>query len=186
MDDSRRARLGKLRWHCRRALLELDLVFQRYWERTGDDIDEETEAALARLLEMEDHDLWDLVSGRRETADPQLNGMVERLIRMLKEQCAHRHRFESQCHALRPIGDWIQFYNHRRPHQALGKKTPAEAHALAARAVLKPMGHCFPVWGSPQQRGEFHLFLRAAGRSRFFSGKEGDFALALFVMVGCS
>lgn len=63
---------------------------------------------------------------------PQQNGMVERVIRTLKEQCAHRHRFESQQHANRVIGDWIQFYNHRRPHQALGMKTPAEAYALAA------------------------------------------------------
>ena len=30
------------------------------------------------------------------------------------------------------IGDWIGFYNHQRPHQALGMKTPAEAYALAA------------------------------------------------------
>ncbi|WP_343653032.1 integrase core domain-containing protein [Herbaspirillum sp.] len=30
------------------------------------------------------------------------------------------------------IGDWIGFYNYRRPHQALGMKTPAEAFALAA------------------------------------------------------
>jgi putative transposase len=50
----------------------------------------------------------------------------------LKEQCAHRHRFETQQHAMRVIADWIQFYNHRRPHQALGMKTPAEAYALAA------------------------------------------------------
>jgi putative transposase len=63
---------------------------------------------------------------------PQQNGMVERVIRTLKEQCAHRHRFESQQHASRVISDWIQFYNHRRPHQALGMKTPAEAYALAA------------------------------------------------------
>ena len=63
---------------------------------------------------------------------PQQNGMVERLIRTLKEQCAHRHRFETLQHAMRVIGDWIGFYNHRRPHQALGMKTPAEAYALAA------------------------------------------------------
>ncbi|WP_434063299.1 integrase core domain-containing protein [Gemmobacter denitrificans] len=35
-------------------------------------------------------------------------------------------------HASRAIGDWISFYNHRRPHQALDMKTPAEAFALAA------------------------------------------------------
>lgn len=32
---------------------------------------------------------------------PQQNGMAERVIRTLKEQCVHRHRFESQTHALR-------------------------------------------------------------------------------------
>lgn len=63
---------------------------------------------------------------------PQQNGMVERVIRTLKEQCAHRHRFETIQHASRVVGDWIRFYNHRRPHQALGMKTPAEAFALAA------------------------------------------------------
>lgn len=63
---------------------------------------------------------------------PQQNGMVERVIRTLKEQCVHRHRFETQQHAMRVIADWIQFYNHRRPHQALRMKTPAEAYALAA------------------------------------------------------
>lgn len=46
------------------------------------------------------------------------------MIRTLKEQCVHRHRFESQQHAMRVIADWIRFYNHRRPHQALGMKTP--------------------------------------------------------------
>lgn len=60
------------------------------------------------------------------------NGMVERVIRTLKEQCVHRHRFESLQHASQVIGDWIVFYNTRRPHQALGMKTPAEAYALAA------------------------------------------------------
>ena len=34
----------------------------------------------------------------------------------LKEQCVHRHRFESIQHATRVIGDWISFYNRKRPH----------------------------------------------------------------------
>lgn len=63
---------------------------------------------------------------------PQQNGMVERVIRSLKEQCVHRHRFETLQHASRVIGDWIHFYNHQRPHQALKMKTPAQAFALAA------------------------------------------------------
>ena len=56
---------------------------------------------------------------------PQQNGMVERLIRTIKEQCVHRYRFETIQHASRVLGDWITFYNNLRPHQALGMKTPA-------------------------------------------------------------
>lgn len=63
---------------------------------------------------------------------PQQNGMVERVIRMLEEQYVHRHRLETLQHACRVIADWIQFYNHRRPHQTLKMKTSAEAFALAA------------------------------------------------------
>ncbi len=63
---------------------------------------------------------------------PEQNGLVERVIRTLKDQCVHRQRFESLQHASRAIADWIHFYNHQRPHQALGMKTPAEAYALAA------------------------------------------------------
>ncbi|MHA6911335.1 integrase core domain-containing protein [Ralstonia pseudosolanacearum] len=44
----------------------------------------------------------------------------------------HRHRFETLQHAGGVIADRIQFYNHRRPHQAQKMKTPAEAFALAA------------------------------------------------------
>ncbi|MEM9043465.1 MAG: integrase core domain-containing protein [Pseudomonadota bacterium] len=57
--------------------------------------------------------------------------MMERLIRSLKEQCVHRQRFESLAHANHAIGDWIQLYNHQRPHQVPDMKTPTEACKLA-------------------------------------------------------
>lgn len=81
MNEQQRVRNQKLRWHCRRALLELDIVFTRFWAQVGDELDDASAAALERLLEMEDHDLWELVSGRAGTDDPQMKGLVERLRR---------------------------------------------------------------------------------------------------------
>lgn len=59
---------------------------------------------------------------------PEQNGLMERAIRSVKEQCVHRHRFETLQHASRVIGDWIGFYNQRRPHQALGMNTPEQTY----------------------------------------------------------
>ncbi len=65
---------------------------------------------------------------------PEINGAqtAHTVIRTLKEQCVHRQRFDSIQHATRAIGDWISFYNNRRPHQVLAMRTPAEAFRLAA------------------------------------------------------
>ena len=82
MNDAKRARINRLKWHCRRALLELDLVFQRFWSRYENTLDEQTESDMRKLLALEDHDLWDLVSGREETRDPQMKRMVT-LLRQL-------------------------------------------------------------------------------------------------------
>ena len=79
MSEDRRARINRLKWHCRRSMLELDLVFDHFWEDHGDTLDVVGEAALARLLELEDHELWALVSGRQVSDDPQLVAMIARL-----------------------------------------------------------------------------------------------------------
>lgn len=63
---------------------------------------------------------------------PQQNGMIERFIRTIKEQCVYHHRFESVRHAERIISDWIKFYNEKRPHQSLGMKSPEESFKLVA------------------------------------------------------
>ena len=39
---------------------------------------------------------------------PQQNGMVERLIRTIKEQCVYHHRFKKIRHAERTLADWIR------------------------------------------------------------------------------
>jgi putative transposase len=59
---------------------------------------------------------------------PEQNGLMERAIRSVKEQCVHRHRFETLQHASRVLGDWIGFYNQRRRHQALGMNNPEQTY----------------------------------------------------------
>jgi putative transposase len=75
---------------------------------------------------------------------PEQIGMVERVIRTIKEQCVHRQRFETLQHASRVLGDWIRFYNQKLQHQALKMKTPNqpfEMFRLAASPEQKLMGH---------------------------------------------
>ena len=76
MQDLQRIRTERLRWHSRRALLEIDLVMQRFWQHQPGLLEEEKASLLERLLEMEDHDLWELLSGRRDCDDPALQTMV--------------------------------------------------------------------------------------------------------------
>ena len=63
----------RLKWKCRRGLLELDLVLGRYLQRYPED------AGLDALLELPDNDLWDIVSGRSDRFDGNLSGIVARL-----------------------------------------------------------------------------------------------------------
>ncbi len=63
----------KLKWKCRRGLLELDLVLGRYL--AAGNLDPE----LSELLDMPDNDLWDIVVGRREDYQPHMREVVARL-----------------------------------------------------------------------------------------------------------
>ena len=71
--------LERLKWRSRRGLLELDLVFDRFWKDSGGTLPYPDVQAMERLLELPDNDLLDLVMGRAEIADEQLRGLVGRL-----------------------------------------------------------------------------------------------------------
>jgi antitoxin CptB len=70
------ADLRRLRWRCRRGMLENDLVLARFLERYAADLDGERLAQLNALLEYGDNELWDLLSGRAECADPHLAAVL--------------------------------------------------------------------------------------------------------------
>jgi antitoxin CptB len=76
MDSTMR---NRLRWRCRRGMLENDLILARFLDARGDAITEQEVAALDILLEMSDNELWDLLSGREEPADAAVAPLLERL-----------------------------------------------------------------------------------------------------------
>ncbi|WP_286164014.1 IS3 family transposase [Loktanella sp. PT4BL] len=53
------------------------------------------------------------------------NIFVERLWRSLKYECVYLHAWETGSEAKSGIRKWIDFYNQKRPHSALGGKPPA-------------------------------------------------------------
>ena len=80
-----RLELNRLRWRCRRGMLENDLVLARFLDVRGDGVSEDEIAALDRLLELGDNELWDLLSGRQESAD----GAVAPLLKALRAVLAY-------------------------------------------------------------------------------------------------
>ena len=67
----------RLRWKCRRGLLELDLVLERFLDRKAEAFDSETLDLLNELLDYPDNDLWDIVNGRSEEYAPRHRPLVE-------------------------------------------------------------------------------------------------------------
>jgi antitoxin CptB len=70
------AKQSRLKWKCRRGLLELDLVLQEF---VANRMEENELNALNDLLDMEDNDLWDIVSGRSDRFDARHEGIVARI-----------------------------------------------------------------------------------------------------------
>ena len=67
---------NRLKWKCRRGLLELDLVLRDFVEKR---LEEKDVNELSELLDLEDNDLWAIVSGRSDGFDARFEGIVARL-----------------------------------------------------------------------------------------------------------
>src|SRR3989442_1727940 len=61
--------------------------------------------------------------------EPECNGVAERFMRTLKEQCIYLHQFESLAEARGIIGEFIVQYNTEWLIERLGHRTPVQARA---------------------------------------------------------
>ena len=67
----------RIKWHCRRGLLELDLVLERFVALHLDALNAGQTEVFKELLAYEDNDLLDLVMGRAEPVNAQLSAVLE-------------------------------------------------------------------------------------------------------------
>ena len=72
-----RDELNRLRWQCRRGLLELDLVLERFLEKHGDRLQCERLRSFQALLTYTDTELWDLIRARTECRDAAFAEVVQ-------------------------------------------------------------------------------------------------------------
>jgi len=68
--------LARLRWRCRRGMLENDLILERFLNARAATMSPADVAALDALLDYSDNDLWALLSERMEPADAALLPLV--------------------------------------------------------------------------------------------------------------
>jgi succinate dehydrogenase flavin-adding protein (antitoxin of CptAB toxin-antitoxin module) len=71
--------IERLKWRSRRGLLELDLVFARFFAGEIGRLDEAGFGALDLLLKLPDNDLLDMVMGRKPCEDARLAPIVQML-----------------------------------------------------------------------------------------------------------
>ena len=76
--------LSKLRWRCRRGLLENDLFIERFFARYAARLTLRQAQALQVLMDLSDNDLLDLLLARTQPQGELLDADVLELLRLLR------------------------------------------------------------------------------------------------------
>jgi len=69
--------LKKMRWRCRRGMRELDAILAAYIDRLQETPSTRKAQAFAKLLDCEDDQLWDWLSGREKCTDHELGAIID-------------------------------------------------------------------------------------------------------------
>jgi antitoxin CptB len=78
--------LSKLRWRCRRGLLENDLFIERFFARHGSAITVCQSEGLQALMDLADNDLLDLLLARKEPQGELDRADVREVLTLLRQR----------------------------------------------------------------------------------------------------
>ncbi len=76
--------LRRLRWRCRRGLLENDLFIDRFFEQHGESLTTGLVQGLLQLMDLSDNDLLDLLLARKEPEGDLVNSEVTQVLSMMR------------------------------------------------------------------------------------------------------
>jgi len=76
--------LSKLRWRCRRGLLENDLFIERFFKQHADTLTIEQAHGIELLMDLSDNDLLDLLLARREPEGELVRDDVVQVLRLMR------------------------------------------------------------------------------------------------------
>ncbi len=76
--------LSKLRWRCRRGLLENDLFIERFFARYADVLTMRQAQGLQELMDLSDNDLLDLLTARTQPTGELLHDDVATVLHMMR------------------------------------------------------------------------------------------------------
>jgi antitoxin CptB len=76
--------LSKLRWRCRRGLLENDLFIERFFDQYATSLTQEQAQGLGLLMDLPDHDLLELLLARTEPEGELLRDDVTQVLRLMR------------------------------------------------------------------------------------------------------
>ena len=77
--------LSKLRWRCRRGLLENDLLIERFFDQYAPTLTIRQADALGELMDLADNDLLDLLLRRKEPEGAIARPDVREVLEMLRK-----------------------------------------------------------------------------------------------------
>ena len=75
---------AKLRWACRRGMLELDVLLRPFVDEAFDALEEKDKATFQRLLTADDPDLFAWFMGHEKCKDQELAAMVETILNRVR------------------------------------------------------------------------------------------------------
>jgi antitoxin CptB len=76
--------LRRLRWRCRRGLLENDLFIERFFEQYGGNLTTPLVQGLLELMDLSDNDLLDLLLARKEPSEDLAKPEVMQVLSMMR------------------------------------------------------------------------------------------------------